>query len=46
MVDLAEAAIMDSYRVYERKNGRFALPLDNVEEIIGQLESTGLMVQG
>lgn len=46
VVDLAEAAIMDSYRVYERKNGRFALPLDNVEEIIGQLESTGLMVQG
>ena len=46
VVDLAEAAIMDSYRVYERKNGRFALPLDNVEEIIGQLESTGLTVQG
>ncbi len=44
VVDLAEAAVMESYNVYERKNGRFALPLDNLEEMITQIESMGLSV--
>jgi biotin synthase len=42
VVDLAETAVMESYRVYDRKNGRMALQLDNIEGIKAQLTGMGL----
>lgn len=44
VVDMEEAAIADSYGVYERKNGRIALPVDNIAEMRKQIESMGLEV--
>lgn len=44
VVDLAEEVVMNSYSVYERKNGRQYLPLDNIEEMQAQLKSMGLSI--
>lgn len=42
VVDLDEEVIVGSYGVYERKNGRFLLPMDQVEEICAKIEGLGL----
>lgn len=46
VVDLEEEVVVNSYSVYERKNGRLYLPLDKVEEFRTQLESMGLNTYG
>ncbi|MCI8378778.1 MAG: [FeFe] hydrogenase H-cluster radical SAM maturase HydE [Lachnospiraceae bacterium] len=42
IVDLDVKTIIESYSVYERKNGRFILPLDQVDEVRGQIMAMGL----
>ena len=42
IVDLDVKMIVESYAVYERKNGRFFLPLDHVDEVRGQIRAMGL----
>ncbi|MCI8770700.1 MAG: [FeFe] hydrogenase H-cluster radical SAM maturase HydE [Lachnospiraceae bacterium] len=42
IVDLDIKAVIEGYGVYERKNGRFLLPMDQVDEIRGQIQVMGL----
>lgn len=44
VVDLEEDVVVSSYGVYERKNGRISLPLDNVEIMRTKIEALGLSV--
>ena len=44
VIDLAEAAVMDSYHIYERTNGRRPLPLDDLQAMVEQIEGLGLTV--
>ena len=44
VADLEEDTIMSSYSVYERKNGRLFLPLDQVGSMKAQIEGMGLRV--
>ena len=44
VADLEEDTIMSSYSVYERKNGRLFLPLDQVGSMKAKIEGMGLRV--
>lgn len=44
VIDLAEAAVMDSYHIYERTNGRRSLMLDDLQAMVEQIEGLGLTV--
>ena len=45
VVDLEEDVVVNSYGVYERKNGRLYLPLDHVNDMRTQVEALGLQVK-
>lgn len=44
IVDAADNELMEYYRVYERKNGRLSLPMDDIARMKTQLSEKGLKV--
>lgn len=44
LIDIADLSLLNQYRVYERKNGRLALPADSLPSFMGQLSLRGFSI--